>query len=157
MFLVDTAQGRIVSDEEINQQLAAEHPYQEGSMPGCSTSTSASGALLRMPASPRRCGSRRSATPYEELNLLLAPMARNGVEPIGSMGTDTPIAVLSARPRMLFDYFQQLFAQVTNPPLDAIRKRSSPASWATSARKATCFEPDAGLLPADRDVAADPA
>ena len=59
---------------------------------------------------------------YEELNLLVAPMARVGAEPLGSMGTDTPIAVLSARPRMLFDYFQQLFAQVTNPPLDAIRE-----------------------------------
>ena len=59
---------------------------------------------------------------YEELNLLVAPMARTGAEALGSMGTDTPIAVLSARPRMLFDYFQQLFAQVTNPPLDAIRE-----------------------------------
>ncbi|MCU1697113.1 MAG: glutamate synthase large subunit, partial [Mycobacterium sp.] len=59
---------------------------------------------------------------YEELNLLVAPMARTGAEPIGSMGTDTPVAVLSQRPRMLFDYFQQLFAQVTNPPLDAIRE-----------------------------------
>ena len=59
---------------------------------------------------------------YEELNLLVAPMALKGAEPIGSMGTDTPVAVLSQRPRMLFDYFQQLFAQVTNPPLDAIRE-----------------------------------
>jgi glutamate synthase (NADPH/NADH) large chain len=59
---------------------------------------------------------------YEELNLLVAPMARTGAEALGSMGTDTPVAVLSARPRMLFDYFQQLFAQVTNPPLDAIRE-----------------------------------
>ena len=58
----------------------------------------------------------------EELKILLAPMAKNGVEPIGSMGTDTPVAVLSDRPRLLFDYFQQLFAQVTNPPLDAIRE-----------------------------------
>lgn len=59
---------------------------------------------------------------YEELNLLVAPMVRSGAEPIGSMGTDTPVAVLSQRPRMLYDYFQQLFAQVTNPPLDAIRE-----------------------------------
>src|ERR1700743_1676441 len=59
---------------------------------------------------------------YEELNLLVAPMVRSGAEPLGSMGTDTPVAVLSQRPRMLFDYFQQLFAQVTNPPLDAIRE-----------------------------------
>ena len=58
----------------------------------------------------------------EELKILVAPMARTGAEPIGSMGTDTPVAVLSDRPRLLFDYFQQLFAQVTNPPLDAIRE-----------------------------------
>ena len=58
----------------------------------------------------------------EELRILLAPMARTGAEPIGSMGTDTPVAVLSERPRLLFDYFTQLFAQVTNPPLDAIRE-----------------------------------
>ncbi len=58
----------------------------------------------------------------EELRILLSPMARTGAEAIGSMGTDTPIAALSDRPRMLFDYFQQLFAQVTNPPLDAIRE-----------------------------------
>ena len=59
---------------------------------------------------------------HEELKVILAPMASSGAEPLGSMGTDTPIAVLSARPRLLFDYFQQLFAQVTNPPLDAIRE-----------------------------------
>ena len=59
---------------------------------------------------------------HEELKLLVAPMAREGSEAIGSMGTDTPLAVLSDRPRVLFDYFQQLFAQVTNPPLDAIRE-----------------------------------
>ena len=58
----------------------------------------------------------------EEIRLIIDPMARSGAEPIGSMGTDTPVAVLSARPRLLFDYFQQLFAQVTNPPLDAIRE-----------------------------------
>ena len=59
---------------------------------------------------------------HEELKIILAPMAKSGGEPLGSMGTDTPIAVLSARPRLLFDYFQQMFAQVTNPPLDAIRE-----------------------------------
>ena len=59
---------------------------------------------------------------HEELKIIVAPMAKAGAEPIGSMGTDTPIAVLSERPRLLFDYFQQLFAQVTNPPLDAIRE-----------------------------------
>ena len=91
-------------------------------MPGCSTSTTP----LRAPTCGCRitascCGSRRSAT-LRGTEPAAGSDGRNGVEPIGSMGTDTPIAVLSARPRMLFDYFQQLFAQVTNPPLDAIRE-----------------------------------
>ncbi len=76
---------------------------------------------MHTPASVTR---RQQAFGYteEELRILLAPMARTGIEPIGSMGTDTPVAVLSGRPRLLFDYFSQLFAQVTNPPLDAIRE-----------------------------------
>ena len=123
MFLVDTAQGRIVSDEEIKAELAAEKPYQEwldeqlfhlDELP--------QGPYIRMPHHRVVLRQQAFGFTYEELNLLVAPMARTGAEALGSMGTDTPIAVLSARPRMLFDYFQQLFAQVTNPPLDAIRE-----------------------------------
>ncbi|MBS9535237.1 glutamate synthase large subunit [Mycobacterium sp. M1] len=123
MFLVDTAAGRIVSDTEIKSTLAAQRPYQawvdealiriEELPPGAAPRMERERILLRQ---------HMFGYTYEELNLLLAPMARTGAEPIGSMGTDTPVAVLSARPRMLFDYFQQLFAQVTNPPLDAIRE-----------------------------------
>ncbi|MEO8815507.1 MAG: glutamate synthase large subunit, partial [Mycobacterium sp.] len=123
MFLVDTAAGRIVSDEEIKAELAAERPYQawidealipiEQLPPGNAPSMERHRILLRQQV---------FGYTYEELNLVLAPMARTGAEPVGSMGTDTPVAVLSARPRMLFDYFQQMFAQVTNPPLDAIRE-----------------------------------
>ncbi len=123
MFLVDTAQGRIVDDTEIKAELAAEHPYDEW----------LAGGLLHLDDLPERAHTRyphRSVLrrqlvfgyTLEEVRLLLAPMARTGAESIGSMGTDTPIAVLSSRPRMLFDYFSQLFAQVTNPPLDAIRE-----------------------------------
>ncbi|MFD1812295.1 glutamate synthase large subunit [Rhodococcus gannanensis] len=123
MFLVDTAQGRIVSDDEIKSELAAEHPYQEWLDAG----------LVRLDGLPERdvyhmnherVVIRQQVFGYtnEELNILLAPMAKTGGEALGSMGTDTPIAVLSTRSRMLFDYFQQLFAQVTNPPLDAIRE-----------------------------------
>jgi glutamate synthase (NADPH) large chain len=123
MFLVDTAQGRIVSDEEIKAELAAEHPYQEwldnGLIP---LEDLPQGAYVRMPHHRVVLRQQVFGYTYEELNLLVAPMVRIGVEPIGSMGTDTPVAVLSQRPRMLFDYFQQLFAQVTNPPLDAIRE-----------------------------------
>lgn len=123
MFLVDTAQGRIVADEEIKAELAAEHPYQEwldkGLIP---LDQLPQGNYVQMPHHRVVLRQLVFGYTYEELNLLVAPMAQTGVEPIGSMGTDTPVAVLSQRPRMLFDYFHQLFAQVTNPPLDAIRE-----------------------------------
>ncbi len=123
MFLVDTTLGRIVDDAEIKAELAAEHPYQqwldEGLIP---LEDLPQGKYVRMVH--ERVVKRQLAFgyTYEELNLLVAPMVRTGAEPLGSMGTDTPVAVLSERPRMLYDYFQQLFAQVTNPPLDAIRE-----------------------------------
>nr|ABP43596.1 glutamate synthase (NADH) large subunit [Mycolicibacterium gilvum PYR-GCK] len=123
MFLVDTAQGRIVDDEEIKAQLAAEHPYQEWLDAGLfQLDELPPGDYVRMPHHRVVLRQQIFGYTYEELNLLVAPMARNGAEALGSMGTDTPIAVLSSRPRMLYDYFQQLFAQVTNPPLDAIRE-----------------------------------
>ncbi|MBU3750213.1 MAG: glutamate synthase subunit alpha, partial [Mycobacterium sp.] len=123
MFLVDTAQGRIISDEEIKTELAAEHPYAQWlEAEQFHLDDLPQGPYIRMPHHRVVLRQQAFGYTYEELNLLVAPMARTGVEALGSMGTDTPIAVLSARPRMLFDYFQQLFAQVTNPPLDAIRE-----------------------------------
>ena len=123
MFLVDTEHGRIVGDEEVKSTLAGQHPYDEWLHAG----------LIHLDDLPERehivhthaSVTRRQQTfgyTEEELRVLVAPMARAGAEPIGSMGTDTPVAVLSARPRLLFDYFTQMFAQVTNPPLDAIRE-----------------------------------
>ncbi|MFC7492497.1 MULTISPECIES: glutamate synthase large subunit [unclassified Knoellia] len=123
MFLIDTAAGRIVSDDEVKSELAAENPYEEWLHAG----------LLSLDQLPPRehiihtaaSVARRQRTfgyTEEELKILLAPMARSGGEALGSMGTDTPVAVLSDKPRLLFDYFTQLFAQVTNPPLDAIRE-----------------------------------
>jgi glutamate synthase (NADPH/NADH) large chain len=123
MFLVDTGSGRIVEDHEIKAQLAAERPYAgwvaEHSVP--LESLPQREHVQHTPASVRR---RQRAFGYteEELKILLTPMAANGAEPLGAMGTDTPVAVLSSRPRLLFDYFTQMFAQVTNPPLDAIRE-----------------------------------
>jgi glutamate synthase (NADPH/NADH) large chain len=122
MFLVDTAHGRLVSDEEVKASLAAEHPYENWLHAG----------LIHLRDLPDRehvvhtsaSVTRRQQTfgyTQEDLRILLSPMA-TGVEALGSMGTDTPVAVLSSRPRLLFDYFTQLFAQVTNPPLDAIRE-----------------------------------
>src|SRR5215212_8875142 len=123
MFLVDTSKGRIVADEEIKAELAAELPYQEWLDAGLfKLDDLPPGDYVRMPHHRVVLRQQIFGYTYEELNLLVAPMARTGVEPIGSMGTDTPVAVLSQRPRMLYDYFQQLFAQVTNPPLDAIRE-----------------------------------
>ncbi len=123
MFLVDTAAGRIVEDDEIKRDLAREHPYAEwlerhsvrlANLPDREHVTHSRASVVR----------RQRAFGYteEELKVLLEPMARTGVEPIGAMGSDTPIAVLSQRPKLLFDYFTQMFAQVTNPPLDAIRE-----------------------------------
>jgi len=123
MFLVDTDHGRIVDDEEIKSELAGQHPYDEWLHAGriFLHDLPEREHVVHTPASVTR---RQQAFGYteEELRILLGPMARTGVEPIGSMGTDTPLAVLSNRPRLLFDYFSQLFAQVTNPPLDAIRE-----------------------------------
>ena len=123
MLLIDTAQGRIVSDDEIKRELAAAHPYGEWldrhlvdveDLPSAYAERPDHQTVLR----------RQQAFGYtqEDLRILLTPMALNGEEPLGSMGTDTALAVLSARPRLLYDYFKQLFAQVTNPPLDAIRE-----------------------------------
>jgi len=126
IFLADTGQGRIIEDAEVKSELAARHPYADWLHAG----------LLHLDDLPDT-GGPVAPGPYrtdlatlqrlfgyteEELRVLLAPMARTGAEPVGSMGTDTPVAVLSDRPRLIFDYFTQLFAQVTNPPLDAIRE-----------------------------------
>ncbi len=123
MFLVDTEHGRLVGDDEVKAELAAARPYEEWLHAG----------QLQLSDLPERehvvhtaksVARRQQIFGYttEELRILLSPMARTGIEALGSMGTDTPIAVLSDRPRLLFDYFTQLFAQVTNPPLDAIRE-----------------------------------
>ncbi len=123
MFLVDIQEGRIIEDEEIKDQLADSAPFGEWIHAG-------KVKLVDLPSRehivyPHSSVIRRQrAFGYteEELRILLTPMAKNGAEPLGSMGTDSPIAALSNRPRLLFDYFSQLFAQVTNPPLDAIRE-----------------------------------
>ena len=123
MFLVDTAAGRIVEDEEIKRDLATMSPWQEWLDEG----------RVRLRDLPERehivhpiaSITRRQRTfgyTEEEVRILLTPMGQVGAEPLGAMGSDTPIAVLSERPRLLFDYFVQQFAQVTNPPLDSIRE-----------------------------------
>ena len=124
MFLVDTAQGRIVEDEEIKRAIVTERPYGEWLKQNLVY-------LKDLPAAPELAApepdlllARQIAFGYtfEDLRILMAPMAKDGVEAVGSMGNDTPLAALSQRSRLLYDYFKQLFAQVTNPPIDSIRE-----------------------------------
>ena len=124
MFLVDTVKGEILDDRRIKAELAAEKPYAEWVHAGL-IPLSELAARDHVPTAHDAVLRRQQVFGYtdEELRVLIAPMARTGAEAIGSMGTDTPEAVLSTRPRLLFDYFSQLFAQVTNPPLDAIREQ----------------------------------
>jgi len=123
MFLVDTAAGRVIEDDEIKSKLAAEHPYAAWVK---KHSVRLSEVADREHISHSQASVKRRQRTFgyteEELKVLLIPMAQTAQEPIGAMGSDTPIAVLSGRPRLLFDYFAQMFAQVTNPPLDAIRE-----------------------------------
>jgi glutamate synthase (ferredoxin) len=123
IFLVDTKRGRIVSDEEVKRELAAAHPYKDW-LKNLIDIDDLPPAPYLPPPSHETVTQRQQLFGYthEELRVLMAPMASNGEEPIGSMGTDTSLAALSDKPRLLYDYFAQVFAQVTNPPLDAIRE-----------------------------------
>jgi glutamate synthase (NADPH/NADH) large chain len=123
MFLVDTEAGRIIEDDEIKRDLAAAAPYGEWLAEGRIhlSELPEREHIVHTPASVTR-RQRTFGYTEEEVRILLTPMAKTGAEPLGAMGSDTPIAVLSERPRLLFDYFTQQFAQVTNPPLDSIRE-----------------------------------
>ena len=142
IFVADTAGGRIIEDEEVKASLAAEHPYEDWLHAG----------LLHLDDLPDRervrSGSQALRTQQqlfgyteEELRVVLAPMARTGAEPVGSMGDDTPLAVLSDRPQLLYDYFSQLFAQVTNPPLDAIREELVTSLASSTGPEHNLFDP----------------
>ena len=143
MFLVDLEQGRIIANEEIKTQIENQHPYQQWldqyrvPLEDLPAATAVSGAdpdsvLLRQKA---------FGYTFEELRILLTPMAQHGVEAVGSMGTDTPLAVLSNRPKLLYDYFQQLFAQVTNPPIDSIREAIITSAETTVGAEGNLLDP----------------
>ncbi|MHB1041416.1 MAG: glutamate synthase large subunit [Eubacteriales bacterium] len=144
MLLVDTEEGRIISDEELKQRMATEHPYRKWldehlvdlmdlpsaqEVPGPEPAT----VLLRQ---------RAFGYTFEELSKVLEPMAKNAVESIGSMGNDAPLAVLSEKPQLLYNYFKQLFAQVTNPPIDAIREELITASDTTIGPEKNLIKPE---------------
>lgn len=149
MFLVNMEEGRIVADEEIKQAIVTEHPYREwldkylvdlASLPAPKVTSDfvpvSSEDLVTTIQSQMTFG-----YTFEELRMLLKPMALNGVEAVGSMGSDTPLAVLSDRPKLLYDYFQQLFAQVTNPPIDSIREEIVTSPVTTIGRERNLLDP----------------
>lgn len=144
MFLVDTARRGIVSDTEIKSELASTAPYRSW----------VDGGLVGLEEIPESAPARGDPAPLlqrqllfgyqaEDLQEVLLPMARSGSEPLGSMGVDTPLAVLSDRPKLLYDYFVQLFAQVTNPPLDAIREQVVTTLATTLGTEQNLFEASA--------------
>ncbi|HUC29570.1 MAG TPA: glutamate synthase large subunit, partial [Candidatus Acidoferrum sp.] len=124
MFLVDTVEGRIISDKEIKQTLASRRPYAEWLRENQITIDQIPEPSRMHFPDTETLLRRQRAFGYsdEDLRMILVPMAAKGEEPVGSMGTDTPLACLSDKPQSLFNYFKQLFAQVTNPPIDPIRE-----------------------------------
>ena len=162
MFLVDMQQGRIVADAEIKQQIATAQPYRSWlteHLVDLSALPTAPASSLRPPSAdelvhgiipvqsavePFSLIQQQTAFGYtfEDLRLLLSPMARDGVEAIGAMGADTPLSVLSDRPKLLYDYFQQLFAQVTNPPIDSIREEIITSAETTIGAERNLLNPE---------------
>jgi glutamate synthase (ferredoxin) len=155
MFLVNMEEGRIVADEEIKNKIATEHPYREWinqhmvELANIGAGTGAS----PLHAPELSVGAGTGAPPllqrqmafgytFEELRLLLTPMAKDGVEAVGAMGADTPLAVLSDRPKLLYEYFQQLFAQVTNPPIDSIREEIITSAETTIGAERNLLKPE---------------
>ena len=144
MFLVDTAQGRIVSDDELKRRVSTEHPYGEWVREWLVR-------LTELPPPPRVIEPdhetvlrRQEVFGYtaEDVRILINPMAETGTEPVGSMGDDVALAVLSERPQLLYSYFKQLFAQVTNPPIDAIREEIIMATEMAIGPEGNLLEPD---------------
>lgn len=124
MLLVDTEQGRIISDEELKHYYASQYPYEKWLKENLITLEDLP-EVLKVPKQEKYSLLKREKVfgyTYEDLKTIILPMAKDGVEPIGAMGTDTPLAVLSDKPQLLYNYFKQLFAQVTNPPIDALRE-----------------------------------
>jgi glutamate synthase (ferredoxin) len=144
MFLVDMHAGRIVADEEIKRQIATAHPYQTWLDQHLVDLAALPEANSAPTPDPLPLLQRQQAFGYtfEELRMLLSPMARDGVEAVGAMGTDTPLSVLSNRPKLLYDYFQQLFAQVTNPPIDSIREEIITSAETTIGSERNLLKPE---------------
>jgi glutamate synthase (ferredoxin) len=143
MFLVNMKEGRIVADEEIKTQIATQHPYRQWINQHMVELAALQDAPESTVGTELSLLQRQMAFGYtfEELRLLLTPMARDGVEAVGAMGADTPLAVLSDRPKLLYEYFQQLFAQVTNPPIDSIREEIITSAETTIGAEGNLLKP----------------
>ncbi|CAM2977643.1 glutamate synthase large subunit [Paenibacillus sediminis] len=144
MLLVDTAEGRIISDEEVKSKIASEHPYREWLDEHLVN-------LEDLPESPELPEPKHDNVQqlqqafgytYEELRKVIEPMASTGAEAVASMGYDAPLAILSDRPQRLFNYFKQMFAQVTNPPIDAIREEIVTATGTTIGPERNLLQPE---------------
>ncbi|MBI3248654.1 MAG: glutamate synthase large subunit [Deltaproteobacteria bacterium] len=144
MFLVDTEEGRIISDEEIKEQMATARPYRAWlDMHQVRFDSLKESPDVEPPYDHQATLQRLQAFGYsfEDVRVNLGPMAQNGIQPVGSMGTDTPLAVLSDKPQSLYNYFKQLFAQVTNPPIDPIREELITATTLTLGSEGNLVEP----------------
>ena len=144
MFLIDTREGRIVADEELKERIAGAKPYRQwldehmvelGNVPE-------SEHLVETPPSTILQRQQAFGYTFEDLRIVMAPMGRDGVEAVGSMGTDTPLAVLSDKPQLLYNYFKQLFAQVTNPPIDCIREEIVTSAETTIGAERNLLKPE---------------
>lgn len=144
MFLVNMEEGRIIADEEIKTKIANEHPYRQWIDQHMVELATIKDAPVGVGTEVAPLIERQMAFGYtfEDLRLLITPMARDGVEAVGAMGADTPLAVLSNRPKLLYEYFQQLFAQVTNPPIDSIREEIITSAQTTIGAERNLLKPE---------------
>jgi len=146
MFLVDTQQGRIISDEEIKQEMASAAPYRQWLKDNLVHFDDLPGVTEKAPETNHLATLQRLQAfgyNFEDLRVNIGPMAQNSIQPVGSMGTDTPLAVLSDKPQLLYNYFKELFAQVTNPPIDPIREELITSTTLTIGSEGNLVEPSA--------------
>jgi glutamate synthase (ferredoxin) len=144
MFLVDTSEGRIISDEEIKEQMAKAEPYRKWLKDNVVYFDELPAVPDQEPAANHRATLQRLQAfgyNFEDLRVNIGPMAQNSIQPVGSMGTDTPLAVLSDKPQLLYNYFKQLFAQVTNPPIDPIREELITSTTLTLGSEGNLVDP----------------
>ena len=144
MFLIDTSEGRIISDEEIKQQIAKGQPYGRWLNENVVHFDDLPAVSEKQPTANHRATLQKLQAfgyNFEDLRINIGPMAQNGIQPVGSMGTDTPLAVLSDKPQLLYNYFKQLFAQVTNPPIDPIREEIITSTTLTLGSEGNLVDP----------------